>query len=71
MKESELKKFLGKNVRIICVDEEVLEGFISYYEDSYDNEPNEACLTIKEKKRLAREVEVGISEIKSIEIINN
>lgn len=70
MEETELKNFLGKTVRIVCMDGEVLEGFISYYEDSYDNDPDEACLTIKKEKRLGREVEVGINEIKSIETID-
>ena len=69
MTEQELEKYLYKNVRITCTDEDILEGYVFYFADSEDNEPEEAGIILSNEKRLGRDVAVSLSEIKSIKII--
>ena len=70
MTENELKQYWGKNIRIICTDGETLIGFAAYFADSYENEPDEASITIENEQTLQRDVVVSLSEIQSIEIIS-
>lgn len=69
MTEKQLESYLFKNVKITCTDGDVLEGYVYYFADSDDNEPEEASITIENEKRLKRDVVVSLSEIKTIEII--
>lgn len=69
MTEQELERYLYKHVRIICTDGDVLEGYVFYFADAEDNEPEEAGIIIQNEKNLKRDVSVSLSEIKSIEII--
>ena len=69
MTERELESYLYKNVKITCVDGDVLEGYVYYFADSEDSEPEEANITIENEKRLKRDVVVSLSEIETIEII--
>ena len=67
MTEQELELYLHKNVRITCIDGDVLEGYIFYFADAEDNDPKEAGIIIENEKNLKREVFVSISEIKLIQ----
>lgn len=67
--ELELERYLYKNVRITCTDGDVLEGYVFYFADAEDNEPEEAGIIIQNEKHLQRDVSVSLSEIKSIEVI--
>ena len=69
MKENELKQCWGKYVKITCIDGQALSGFVAYFADSYENDPDETSITIENEKTLQRDVVVSLSEIQSIEII--
>lgn len=69
MTEKQLESYLFKNVKITCIDDEVLEGYAYYFADSDDNEQEEASITIENEKRLKRDVVVSLNEIKTIEIV--
>lgn len=69
MTEQELEQYLYKNVRVICTDGEELEGYVFYFADAEENEPEEAGIILENEKHLKRDVSVSLSEIKSIEII--
>lgn len=71
MTERELETYLHKNVRITCIDGDILEGYVFYFADSEDSEPEEAGIILSNEKRLKRDVAVSLSEIKSIDVINN
>lgn len=69
MTEKELEKCLFHNIKITCIDGDVLEGYAYYFSDSEENESGEADITIENEKKLKRDVVVSLSEIKSIEVI--
>lgn len=62
-------QFWGKNVKIIFTDGDVLTGHAAYFADSYENEPDEASITLEDAQPLQREVVISLSEIESIEVI--
>ena len=70
MTETKLKQYWGKNIKITCIDGDVLTGFAAYFADAYENEPDEASITIENEKTLQRDVVVSLSEIQSVEIID-
>ena len=69
MTEQELERYLYKNVRIFYTDGDLLEGYVFYFADAEDNEPEDAGIIIQNEKRLKRDVSISLSEIKSSEII--
>ena len=76
-KEFEMYKAEGKNIRVICEDGDVLEGFCSEFSTAYDNdEPEEASITLKNGKKVKSGeslyplTEIFESEIESIEYLN-
>lgn len=68
MTENELMQFWGKDIKITCTDGDILIGHASYFADSYENEPDEASITL-EYENPHRLVSVSLSEIESIEVI--
>lgn len=70
MTEKELWDYLGKQVFIIKNDGDEVRGFASSLIPSADNEPEESSLYIDIPNTQHFE-EVFVSEIKSIEIIND
>ncbi|WP_154520039.1 polymorphic toxin type 50 domain-containing protein [Velocimicrobium porci] len=64
----------GKKVRIICIDGTILEGKCTEYSTAYDNDPEEASITLKEPLKngilLPWVTEVMEHEIKKIEYLN-
>lgn len=69
MTERELEQYLHKNVRIVCTDGDVLEGYVFYFSDADENESGEADIILENEKHLKRDVAVLLSEIKSIQVI--
>lgn len=66
LSESELYKFRGKGIKVICIDGDIIEGFCSIFTKSLDNEPEIASITIENSSGL---IEVYQNEIKSIETL--
>lgn len=76
-KEFEMYKAEGKNIRVICEDGDVLEGFCSEFSTAYDNDnPEEASITLKRGRNITKNenlyvlTEIYESEIKTIEYLN-
>lgn len=69
MTEKELSLYHGKNLRVCCIDNDVIEGFCSLFIQAADNEPEIPAIVI-EKENCNSGVEITLPEIKSIEIIN-
>lgn len=75
-KELEMYQAEGKNVRVKCKNGDVLEGYCSEFSSAYDNDPEEASITLKNGKRvesnkaLYPHTEVFESEIEKIEYLN-
>ncbi|WP_019134815.1 hypothetical protein [Kallipyga massiliensis] len=65
----DLEKYLGKNVKVIFIDGQVLRGYCNSFTGKLDTEDeNHDEITIKTKEH--RFVGFNESEIKSIEITN-
>lgn len=61
--------YVGKNIKIICTDGQILKGYCCGYDLAInDDELKENEICIKEGNRRS-EICIGISEIKSIEVI--
>ena len=69
MTENELRQYWGETIKIVCTDGDVLMGYAAYFADSYENDPDEASITIENEQTLQRDVVVSLSEIQSIEVI--
>ncbi len=66
MSEEKLKNYWGKNIKITCIDGDIVQGFAKYFTPAIDNEPEIASISVKTDLML---VEVMLDEIKEIEII--
>lgn len=70
-----LRKFEGENVRIVCTDDEVFEGYASIYIFADDNEPEVEAIVLdcpirkSDGYKLPNLTEFTAPEIKSIEVI--
>lgn len=76
-KELMMYEAQGKNIRLICKDGNVLEGFCSEFSTAYDNdEPEEASLTLRYGKNITNNkslyvlTEIYESDIKVIEYLD-
>ena len=67
MTEQELENCRGHKVRLTDKNGNVYEALAKFFESSYDNEPNEACITLELQYGL---VEFNISEIQDVERIS-
>ncbi|GGJ61348.1 hypothetical protein GGR02_001185 [Anoxybacillus voinovskiensis] len=67
-----LWEYVGKNVRIVYKDGDVLEGFVRDYCDGEDSEDGIDSLVITNKETKGKGYVFGVSEneIKSITILN-
>jgi len=67
-----LWEYVGKNVRIVYKDGDVLEGYVLDYCDGEDNEDgiDSLVITNEETKREGYLLGVSENEIKSITILN-
>ena len=65
-----------KNIKIKCKNGDILEGYCSEFSSAYDNDPEEASITLKNgksvtsNKALYPHTEVFESEIVEIEYLN-
>lgn len=75
-KELEMYKAENRNVRIKCIDGDIIEGYCSEFSDAYDNdEPELASITIKNgimnnTKKLYPLTEIYENEIETLEYID-
>ena len=63
-----LKKYFNKNVKIICTDGEVIEGFVETYTPSIDSLEEQEEIAIYKKGTKWPLIGIMENEIKSIEI---
>lgn len=74
-KELEMYQADKKKVRVKIIGSETLEGFCTEFSSAYDNDPEEASITLKNPtkvetgEKLAGSIEVMEYEIEKIEII--
>lgn len=67
MTERELYDSLGHEVKIICKDGQVFEGFVEGFDNSIDNAPRDASIDLKIESRFHCIV-IYADEIKKIEL---
>ncbi|MFJ7971310.1 hypothetical protein [Psychrobacillus sp. NPDC096389] len=67
----QLWTYVGKHVRVLYKDGDVLEGFVQGYDDGEDNEDGVDSLSISNKETDEGDFIYGVSEneIEAIEII--
>lgn len=61
-----LWEYVGKNIKIICKDGQVIKGKCDCYTQALDNEPEIASISIERK---GYGIEIFENEIRTIEII--
>jgi len=61
-----LWEYVGKNIKVTCIDEQIIEGKCDGYTQALDNEPEIASISIE---RIGYGIEIYENEIKSIEVI--
>lgn len=61
-----LWEYVGKNIKVTCIDEQIIEGKCDGYTQALDNEPEIASISIDREEY---EIEIYENEIKSIEVI--
>jgi hypothetical protein len=66
LSEKELYNARGNNIKITCIDNQVIEGICSIFTQAIDNEPEIASISIDNPPGL---IEIYLNEIKSIEEI--
>lgn len=66
MTENELYKYRGKNIRVTCIDGQVLTGFCSMVTQAVDNDPEIASIVIEPKG--GGLTEIMLPEIQSITV---
>ena len=70
MTERELFDCLGKNVKIIFKDGQILEGFCEGFDTENDNAPRKASIDIRQKNS-SHCVVAFANEIEKIELTDN
>lgn len=66
LNEIELYAARGKDIKVTCIDGQVIEGFCSIFIKALDNEPEIASIAIDDPPGL---IEIYQNEIESIEIL--
>ena len=70
MTERELYKWLGKNVKIQCIENELFEGYVESFTRAIDNDGGLASIDI-ESKNPKEHICLYANEIKKIEIMTD
>ena len=65
MEEWELVRYRGKNIRVTCVDGQVISGFCGIVTQASDNDPKVASIVIEDEYR----IEITLPEIRSIKMM--
>lgn len=76
-KELKMYQTQNKKVRVICKNGDILEGYCSEFSSAYDNEPEEASITLRDGRRTSSNkfealyilTEIYESEIEEIEYL--
>ncbi len=69
IKEIEMYKTQGKNIKVICIDGQEIKGYCDIFTQALDNEPEIASIALKIPDRSGY-IEIMQPEIKSIEFID-
>mgnify|MGYP007126159760 CR=1 FL=1 len=64
--EKTLHECWGKNVKVVCLDGQVISGYCRYFTQAFDNEPEIASITVDNHLGLT---EIYQNEIETIEVI--
>ncbi|MBU3226796.1 hypothetical protein [Clostridium algidicarnis] len=62
-----LWEYVGKSLKVVCIDNQVIKGKCDGYTQALDNEPEIASISIERTKDYG--IEIYENEIKSIEVI--
>jgi hypothetical protein len=68
MTESELSRYGGKEIRVICAEGMEFKGICTDFTQAIDNEPEEASIAVRTKENGL--TEIYLHEIKIIEVLN-
>ena len=63
-----LWEYVGKNIKVICDDGQIIKGKCDEYTQALDNEPEIASISIA---RIGYGIEIYENEIESIEVIDS
>lgn len=75
-KELQMYQAQGKMIRVICNNGDTMEGYCSEFSSAYDNDPEEASITLRDGRRINPEktmyplTEIYEFEIKKIEYLD-
>lgn len=69
MTEKELSSYLGKRIRVKCIDGDIVEGYCDVFTRALDNEPEVAEISLKTDYYSSGLIGVLLPEIKSIEVL--
>ena len=69
MTEIELETYLGKKIRVKCIDDDIVEGMCEIFTPALDNEPEVAEIALKPEHYKRGFICITLPEIKSIEEI--
>ena len=69
MTEKALSAYQGKNIRVICNDGDVIEGFCCIFTQALDNEPEAAEISLETEKYPTGLIGITLPEIKTIDVI--
>ena len=62
-----LWEYVGKSLKVVCIDNQVIKGKCDGYTQALDNEPEIASISIERTKDYG--IEIYENEIRSIEVI--
>ena len=68
-----LWEYVGKNIKVICNDGQIIKGKCDEYTQALDNEPEIASISIASISiaRIGYGIEIYENEIESIEVIDS
>ncbi|MSS96153.1 hypothetical protein FYJ53_20590 [Eubacterium sp. BL-380-WT-2B] len=73
-KEKELYDSVGKRIKATIAHDDVFIGHCTEFTDAYDNEPEEASITLRDPEKNGKSfpglIELFLNEIKSIEVLD-
>lgn len=69
MTEQELESYIGKNIRVYCIDGDIVEGLCDIFTQALDNEPEVAEIGLKTRRYKNGITSITLPEIKDIEVI--
>lgn len=73
-KEKELYNSVGKQIKVTIAHDDIFIGHCTEFTDAYDNDPEEASITLRDPKKNGKLIlgliELFLNEIKTIEVLD-